>query len=124
MSLARSSLARPLSIRHIAGLRLRAAELAYLSACETTRAPTRLADEAVHVTSAFRMAGYAHVIGTLWSVNDLAATEISAAVYPTMARSGVGAAGAAHALDAAVTALRDIYQATPSRWAAHIHVGP
>jgi hypothetical protein len=59
----------PLSVRDIARLRLHGAELVYLSACETTRAPRRLADEAMHLTGAFRMAGYTHVIGTLWPIN-------------------------------------------------------
>lgn len=111
---------RPLSIADIATLRLRDADLAYLSACETTRAPVELADEAMHITGAFYMAGFKHVIGTLWPVNDSVATTISANFYAALRN---GAPDAAHALHAATAALRDTFPKTPSRWASHIHVG-
>jgi CHAT domain-containing protein len=45
------------------------AQLAFLSACQTARNPARdLLDEAIHLASAFQLAGYPHVVGTLWSV--------------------------------------------------------
>jgi len=40
--------------------------LAYLSACSTAVTGPELADESVHIVSAFQLAGYQHVIGTLW----------------------------------------------------------
>jgi CHAT domain-containing protein len=71
----------PLTVREIAGLRIPRAELAYLSACDTARGPVKLADEAVHVTGAFHVAGYAHVTGTLWSVADDLAAEVARDIY-------------------------------------------
>ncbi|MFG1608125.1 CHAT domain-containing protein [Actinoplanes sp. NPDC049265] len=103
----------------IAALRIPGAELAYLSACDSARSTDRLADEAVHVAGAFRMAGYRHVIATMWTLGDRPAAQVAAAVYPALLRGN----GAAEALDAAVGALRERYPATPSRWAAHVHVG-
>jgi hypothetical protein len=50
----------------VAGLHLENARLAYLSAYDTTwTANARLIDETVHLTWAFQLAGYPHVIGIL-----------------------------------------------------------
>ncbi|MFF4796195.1 CHAT domain-containing protein, partial [Streptomyces sp. NPDC001276] len=57
----------PLTITDIAALRL-TADLAYLSACDTSVTVPRLADESLHITGAFHLAGYQHVVGTLWSI--------------------------------------------------------
>ncbi len=115
---------RPLSVREISGRHLSGAELAYLSACETTRAPLPLADEAVHITGAFQMAGYTHVIGTLWSIEDGIATTIAKQVYATLTSSRPNASLAPTALHHAVRKIRDAYPASPLLWAAHLHVGP
>uniref|UniRef100_A0A8H7N4I0 CHAT domain-containing protein n=1 Tax=Bionectria ochroleuca TaxID=29856 RepID=A0A8H7N4I0_BIOOC len=45
--------------------------LAYLSACRTGQIRDEESlDESVHLISAFQLAGFRHVIGTLWEVND------------------------------------------------------
>jgi len=54
--------------------------LAYLSACETTYTPRALADEAIHLTSAFLLVGFSGVIGTLWRVPD-AVAETTARLF-------------------------------------------
>ncbi len=59
------------------------AELAFLSACETAQPGARLADEAIHLASAFSLAGYRHVIGTLWPVGDQHAVDIADDIYTT-----------------------------------------
>lgn len=97
--------------------------LAYLSACDTARTTERLADEAVHIASALQLAGFRHVIGTLWPVRDSAAGRIADDFHTGMAPSWE-ADGAAAALHRAVRALRDDAPDEPSRWAAHIHLGP
>ncbi|HTW02362.1 MAG TPA: CHAT domain-containing protein [Streptosporangiaceae bacterium] len=114
----------PLTVREIAGLRIPRAELAYLSACDTARGPVQLADEAVHITGAFHMAGYAHVIGTLWSVDDEIAAEVARDVYARLAAPGPDAARAALALHHAVRKVRERQPGLPALWAAHVHVGP
>ena len=106
----------------VARLRLNNAELALLSACSTARPGRRLTDEAIHLAAPFQLAGYRHVIGTLWPVNDAAAVMIADGIYAAItAHPGTGdIAGAVHA---ATRKLRDQWADRPSVWASHIHVG-
>lgn len=115
---------RPLTVRDIAALRNGRAELAYLSACDTAHGPIRLADEAIHLTGTFHMAGYTHVIGTLWSVADQVAAEVARIVYEDITTPVPDATQTAQALHHAVREIRARYRNTPALWAAHIHVGP
>src|SRR5262249_32938198 len=103
----------------VARLRLDDAELAFLSACETARPGVRLTDEAIHLTSAFQLAGYRHVVGTLWPVSDGHAVDIADDIYTTLTNTG-DVAGAVHA---ATRRLRNRWADLPSVWASHIHAG-
>jgi hypothetical protein len=117
----------PLTLTDIARLRLPAAELAYLSACETTRGRGEYADEALHITGAFHMAGFTHVVGTLWAVDDDTSRELADHFYSAFAPRHPFPGRTAHALHTAVRALRDAdegYRLNPSLWAPYIHVGP
>ncbi|MET7935772.1 CHAT domain-containing protein [Streptomyces sp. NPDC005322] len=115
---------RPLTVADIARIDLGAAELAYLSACETIPGRQEPAAEAVHLTGAFHLAGYAHVIGALWTADDEAAARIAEDFYAALTASGAACAqDAARALHEAVRGLRDMYPAAPTLWAGHIHVG-
>ena len=61
--------------------------LVFLSACRTAyTADTDLLDEAIHLTSAFLLAGARQVIGTLWEVHDATAPEMAASFYRASAR--------------------------------------
>ena len=113
----------PLTVREIAGLRIPRAQLAYLSACDTARGPVKLADEAVHITGAFHMAGYAHVIGTLWSLDDEIAAEVAKDIYASLTAQGPDAAPTALALHHAIRKVRERQPGLPALWAAHVHVG-
>ncbi|KAL4813877.1 CHAT domain-containing protein [Aspergillus spinulosporus] len=67
-------------------LRERAPFLAYLSACGTGQIKNeRLIDESIHLISTFQLAGFRHVIGTLWSVNDEICVEMARLTYKEMA---------------------------------------
>ncbi|MFD5451083.1 CHAT domain-containing protein [Streptomyces sp. NPDC003470] len=117
---------RPLTVRDLARLRLPSARLAYLSACDTLRSSPELADEAVHIVSALQMAGFPHVVGSLWHVVDAVGAEVARGVYEEL-RTGGGAldvSRTAGALHTAVRALRDRYPGTPSLWACQVHAGP
>jgi tetratricopeptide (TPR) repeat protein len=108
-----------LTVGALASLNLAHAQLAYLSACSTAvTADPRLLDEAIHLASAFQLAGYPHVIGTLWITGDERAVEIADAFYAALAGTTPAAA-----LHDAVQMLRDRFPRTPSLWAAHLHVG-
>lgn len=118
-------LERPLGIRDIARLNL-SAELAFLSACATSRTGPRFAAEAIHLTSAFQIAGYRHVIGTLWPVADDAAADIAVDVYDHLPQRPDGAPDTDHialTLHHALRRLRWDYRRVPTRWASHLHVG-
>ncbi|MEV0640998.1 CHAT domain-containing protein [Streptomyces sp. NPDC050619] len=119
-------LTRPLTVEQISAMDLPGADLAYLSACSTSFTHLATVDEAVHITGAFQLAGYRHVIGTLWSVNDATSAEITRATYAGLTHGGSTAPhteSSAQALHGAVRDLRDRYPASPSLWAGHIHVG-
>ena len=114
----------PLTIRDIAGLRNGGGELAYLSACDTAHGPIRLADEAVHLAGTFHLAGYTHVIGTMWSVADRVAAEVARIVYEDITTPRPDAGQTAQALHHATREIRARHRDTPAHWASYIHVGP
>ncbi|MEU9204834.1 CHAT domain-containing protein [Streptomyces sp. NPDC048332] len=115
----------PLTIADITALDL-TAELAYLSACDTSNTAPRLADEFLHITGAFHLAGYRHVIGTLWPVDDRAAAQLGTDFYAQLTDDGTAppqAGRSALALHLATARLRARYPHAPSLWAAHTHTG-
>ncbi|GAA0986327.1 CHAT domain-containing protein [Acrocarpospora macrocephala] len=115
---------RLLTVADIARQRLTTADLAYLSACATNRTAVALADEAIHITSAFQLAGYRHVIGTLWPIPDRLASRVMRDFYAGVTLGGrVDADRASTALHAALLALRSRAPHHPSAWAAYIHSG-
>jgi hypothetical protein len=113
-------LQQPLTVVDVARLRLDDAGLAFLSACSTARPSGRLTDEAIHLASAFQLAGYRHVIATLWPIGDQDAVDITADIYTTLIATVGDAAAAAHA---ATRRFRRRWPDTPSVWASHIHTG-
>lgn len=59
--------------------------LAYLSACGTGRIrDERFVDESIHLISACQLAGFRHVIGTLWEVNDELCIDMARITYEWM----------------------------------------
>ncbi|MFJ7342815.1 CHAT domain-containing protein [Streptomyces sp. NPDC101110] len=109
---------RALTVADISALRPSGADLAYLSSCSTSGTRPELADEAIHITSAFQLAGYRHVVGTLWPVTDEIAPRVAQSFYGRLPH------GAAYALHAAVRQAHTEYPLLPSLWGAHIHIGP
>jgi tetratricopeptide (TPR) repeat protein len=116
----------PLTVAALAPLDLKNARLAYLSACGTARmTTTRLLDEAIHLASAFQLAGFPHVIGTLWEINDKVAANVADAFYAALTDPDgtIAPRQAASALHHAARTQRDRRPATPYLWASHIHAG-
>ena len=115
----------PLTLSDISNLNLDA-DLAYLSACDTGIAPIRLTDQSLHFAGAFQLAGYRHVIGTLWSVNDQFAAELAADFYDRLTDGGClppRTELSALALHEATRASRARHPDAPALWAAHTHTG-
>lgn len=110
----------PLSVLEIGGMRIRDGVLAFLSACATAQATVDLLDETIHLTSTFQLAGYAHVIGTLWPTDDVTATAVADIFYDHLTQGRPTHA----ALHEAVRSVRAAAPRTPSAWASYIHVGP
>jgi hypothetical protein len=123
----------PLPVREIAALRLDDAQLAYLSACGTSRGGTSLADEAIHLAAAFQLAGYTQTVGTLWEVGDTFAAAAAAKFHRILAPDMASSAPlpAASALHATMRHLRDIDRnpqdhprdLQPWAWTALVHAG-
>jgi CHAT domain-containing protein len=116
----------PLTVAALAPVVLEHAQLCYLSACSTARlTDDRLPDEAIHLATAFQLAGFPHVIGTLWEIDDAIAVEIADAFYTALAgpNGALDPSHAASAIHQAARALRDRFPAAPYLWASHIHAG-
>jgi hypothetical protein len=117
----------PLTVIDLARLYLENAEFAFLSACATARTSPRLADEAIQLAAAFQLAGYRHVVATLWPIGDMAAVDMAVDFYSTLAapRPAPEAGTAfALALREATRRYRDALGARqPWAWAAHLHSG-
>lgn len=119
---------RPFTVATLLPARLQPAQLAFLSACETARSENfDLLDEAIHLTSAFQLAGFPHVIGTLWPIDDTISAQISADFYGRLQSEPrtLAVANSAQALHDTIRDLRNDpgNPAKPSVWAAHIHAG-
>jgi CHAT domain-containing protein len=122
--------------------------LAYLSACSTgDNKSVGLMDEGIHLMSACQLAGFRHVIGSLWEVSDKHCVDVAKDVYNTMIKAKLsndsvslglhnavvklrgnrGGARTAQSRNAAliVTGGRKVQPEVedPLMWAAYIHIG-
>ncbi|MFD0144858.1 MULTISPECIES: CHAT domain-containing protein [unclassified Streptomyces] len=115
-----------LTVRDAAEQRPREAVLAVLSACSTSQGGLTLPDESVQLASAFQLAGYPHVIGTLWPVADKVATRLTEELYTALTEDLPRGRpiDPATALHRPVRELRRRLARAPHLWAAHIHTGP
>jgi tetratricopeptide (TPR) repeat protein len=132
--------AAPLCTEDITRLPLQRARLAFLSACHSaSNVSLPLLDEAIHLASAWALAGFHTVIGTLWHVDDTVSAEIAESFYATLVAVGSGGEdgaeakevfdfeNAARALHFAVRKVlkkkRKSRRDDPMTWAAYIHTG-
>jgi CHAT domain-containing protein len=116
-----------LSVSKILGVKeSRFAWISYLSACSTAETRgSELADEGLHISSALQLAGFAHVIGSIWSVDDTVSVHVASSFYKnlvTKRRLGLGNRAVAEALREAILDVRKRYS-RPWKWAAYIHSG-
>ncbi|KAF3071998.1 hypothetical protein CFAM422_005757 [Trichoderma lentiforme] len=81
--------------------------LAYLSACGTGQILDEdNLDESIHLVNAFQLAGFRHVIGTLWRVEDELCVEIAEMTYESL-RGGMRDDLVSRGLHDAIRKLRD-----------------
>ncbi|KAI3321054.1 hypothetical protein HD806DRAFT_504428 [Xylariaceae sp. AK1471] len=82
--------------------------LAYLSACGTGRIKdNESVDESIHLISACQIAGFRHVIGTLWEVNDAICLDVARITYEGIRDRGMTDGSVCWGLHKATTELRD-----------------
>ncbi|QUH06215.1 CHAT domain-containing protein [Saccharopolyspora erythraea] len=112
-----------LTLPEISRLRLDQAELAYLSACSTAHHGARHADESLHLASAFQLAGFRHVIASLWPLDDRVAAVAAHDLYRRLPGRST-ADDAATALHHVTRGLREAHPDRPDLWAPLIHSGP
>lgn len=120
-----------LSVLEICRTRPLSARLAFLAACGTARTSERLSDEAIHITSAFLLAGFPSAVGTLWEIDSTHAEQVTRDFYRRMTYDGTetatatatAAAASAQALHHTVRELRRRIPDRPHVWAAYVHAG-
>ncbi|KAF8534365.1 CHAT domain-containing protein [Trichophaea hybrida] len=140
----------PLTVKDLVALKFHQNPplLAYLSACSTgDNRDRQLLDEGIHLMSACQLAGFRHVIGSLWEVSDKHCVDAAKDVYNTMIQAGMSDESVSLGLHNAVLNLRGGRDRTgmtreardarlieneeseenrigdPYIWAAYIHMG-
>jgi hypothetical protein len=101
--------------------------MAYLSACSTAEVKTQaLADESLHLTSAFQMAGFAHVIGSLRPADDQICVQVARLFYSSLVNNEDSMdlnRAVPEALDHVVRQISKDLPNRPDLWAPFIHLG-
>ena len=117
-----------LTIGDLQPLHHQLAQVAYLSACSTADTSARsLIDESINMATTFQLAGFRHVIGTLWGVFDSAAAAVAGKFYEHLLKQDAGLVSpVARALHHAVLDLKAKNGNCDNilLWAPFIHIGP
>ncbi|KAF5623056.1 hypothetical protein F52700_10369 [Fusarium sp. NRRL 52700] len=102
----------PLTVEDILKLNLHEGSpfLAYLSACSTGHVQDdKFIDESIHLISAFQLAGFRHVIGTLWKVRDKHCVDVARVTYEAIREGGMTDDSVCRGLHRATRILRDTW---------------
>jgi hypothetical protein len=67
----------------------------------------RLVDEGIHLVSAYQLAGFRHVVGTLWEVSDKYCVDAAKFFYETLRGESMTVVAVCRGLHRATRALRD-----------------
>jgi CHAT domain-containing protein len=114
-----------LTLEEIIKLNLPKAELAFLSACQTTAGDEKLSEEAVHIAGGMLLAGYRGVVATMWSIRDDLAPEVTNEFYSQIMQGGERPESrkAAEALHLSVQKLRKKVGVSLIDWIPFVHLG-
>jgi CHAT domain-containing protein len=114
-----------LTLEEIIKLNLPKAELAFLSACQTTTGDENLSEEAVHIAGGMLLAGYRGVVATMWSIRDDLAPEVTDKFYAHIMQDGErpDSRKAAEALHLSVQKLRKKEGVSLTDWIPFVHLG-
>jgi CHAT domain-containing protein len=112
---------------------LKSADLAFLSACQTSTGDETLSEEAVHLAAGMLAAGYRRVVGTMWSIGDSTAPLVAVAFYDYLFKHREKGSGnridgslSAYALHHAIQELRKTTGDSPASllaWVPFVHFG-
>ncbi|KAF8873176.1 CHAT domain-containing protein [Gymnopilus junonius] len=119
----------PLELSSIIRERLVGADLAFLSACQTSAGDEKLSEEAVHLAAGMLAAGYRSAVATMWSINDIYGPRIAEDFYVNLindSEEGLDSRYAASALHVATQNLRKSLGNSESAllsWVPYVHFG-
>ncbi|TEB27614.1 hypothetical protein FA13DRAFT_1574345, partial [Coprinellus micaceus] len=114
---------------------LKHADLAFLSACETSAGDESLSEEAIHLAAGMLAAGYRRVVATMWVIQDRHAPGVANDFYDYLWSEGDGSASGGRAFDgrASAYALHHAIQRLRDRlgnsdcdllaWIPYVHFG-
>ena len=122
-----------LELSEVIKKRLVGADLAYLSACQTSTGDEKLSEEAVHLAAGMLAAGYRGVVATMWSISDRHGPQVAEDFYARLISqdserdsersSGLCTDGAAHALHYSTQKLRKELGDSALDWIPYVHFG-
>ncbi|KAF8960835.1 CHAT domain-containing protein [Flammula alnicola] len=105
-------------------------DLAFLSACQTSKGDLKLSEEVVHLAAGMLAAGYRGVVGTMWSISDMHGPKFATEFYQYLLREngseGLDSARAAYALDYATKKVRESLGKGDTAfmtWVPYVHFG-
>ncbi len=116
---------KPLRVGFIMRMDMENCQLAYLSACETAvNKDEGLADEGLHISGAFQMAGVPNTVATWWEINDQDAVAVAEGFYGRLKDEGgrIDVGRSAGALRGALVEMRDA-GVSPLVWGSYVHFG-
>ena len=116
-----------LTVRQISEANLERAAIAYLSACSTAEnRAVGLADEVIHLASGFQVAGFSHVVASMWSSDDEICVEMAKGFYQRLKSAYDGQRtdrDVAAAVHDSILEIRSKWRKQPLSWAPYIHLG-
>ena len=105
-------------------------ELAFLSACQTSKGDLKLSEEVVHLTAGMLAAGYQGVVGTMWSISDMHGPEFATKFYQYLLKEkglkALDSTQAAYALDYATRKVWETLGEDDTAfltWVPYVHFG-
>jgi CHAT domain-containing protein len=105
-------------------------DLAFLSACQTSKGDLKLSEEVVHLAAGMLAAGYQGVVGTMWSISDMHGPAFATEFYEYLLKEkgldGLDSTQAAYALDYATRKVRETLgedDKTFLTWVPYVHFG-
>lgn len=114
-----------LTVAELGRLSLDDAEFAFLSSCSTALTGYGQPDEAIHIAAALQLAGYRHVVATMWTVLGRYAGFVADHLYNSLTGNGeLASEECALALHYAVRELRAQPGMELAIWTPFIHTGP